>query len=55
MDGILSDPKKWNEAVQSSVQENFLGEESAHQEPSPTLVEQDIMLQFGGVVSPHLL
>ena len=28
MDGILSDPKKWNEAVQSSVEENFEAEEN---------------------------
>ena len=29
MDGILSDPKKWNDAVQSYVQENFDAEEAS--------------------------
>ena len=28
MDGILSDPKKWNDAVQSSVQETFEDDEA---------------------------
>jgi len=46
MDGILSDPKKWNEAVQNSVQENFEGEGSADWGPDPSLAEQDILLRF---------
>jgi len=42
MDGILSDPKKWNEAVQSSVQETFEVEET----PMQTQVNQGLFDPF---------
>ena len=32
MEGMLSDPKRWNDAVQSYVQENFEGEDIAQQQ-----------------------
>ena len=42
MDGILSDPKKWNEAVQSSVQETFEVEDT----PLQTQVNQELFDPF---------
>ena len=44
MDGILSDPKKWNDAVQNCVQENFQAEET-----TPSAPEATELLQFGQI------